>query len=104
MGNPRLPPYPHPITIYPAFQVKQPLNVVLNPGNKNQSPSHSPTGFDNVYCVCAKFCTPRLCVVGSPKLDMERRGESVNHMKIYVVVLYFKIIKVPNMCTLCFHV
>ncbi|KAL4223089.1 Breast carcinoma amplified sequence 3 [Mactra antiquata] len=73
MGNPRLPPYPHPITIYPAFQVKQPLNVVLNPGNKNQSPSHSPTGFDNIYSVCARFCTPRLCVVGSPKLDMERR-------------------------------
>ncbi|XP_060579314.1 BCAS3 microtubule associated cell migration factor-like [Ruditapes philippinarum] len=73
MGNPRLPPYPHPITIYPTFQVKQPLNVALNPGNKNQSPSHSPTGFDNVYCVCAKFCTPRLCVIGSPKLDVERR-------------------------------
>ncbi|WAR01538.1 BCAS3-like protein [Mya arenaria] len=49
MGNPRLPPYPHPITIPPAYQVKQPLNVVLNPANKNQSPSHSPTGQDNVY-------------------------------------------------------
>jgi len=74
MGNPRLPPYPHPTTVIPAFQIKQPLNVVLNPANKNQSPSHSPTAIDNVYSVCAKFCTPRLCVVGSPKLDMERRG------------------------------
>lgn len=73
MGNPRLPPYPHPITVSPAYQVKQPLNVVLNPANTNQSPNHSPTGVDNVYAVCAKFCTPRLCVIGSPKLDVERR-------------------------------
>ncbi|KAH3885460.1 BCAS3 microtubule associated cell migration factor-like isoform X2 [Dreissena polymorpha] len=74
MGNPRLPPYPHPITIQPAYQIKQPLNVVLNPASKNASPSHSPTGLDNVYSVCARFCTPRLCVVGSPKLDLERNA------------------------------
>ena len=84
MGNPRLPPYPHPITVYPSYQIKQPLNVALNPGStKNMSPNHSPTGLDNVFSVAAKFCTPRLCVVGSPKLDVERRGRLVYYMYIF---------------------
>ena len=74
MGNPRLPPYPHPINVYPSYQIKQPLNISMNPGTKNSSPTHSPTGIDNIFSVAAKFSTPRMCVVGSPKLGMERRG------------------------------
>lgn len=97
MGNPRLPPYPHPTTIPPAFQIKQPLNYVLNPGNKNQSPIHSPPGLDNVYSVCAKFCSPRLCVVGSPNLDMERRGKTFPIKLCFcrVIRLFYKSVLFP---------
>ena len=90
MGNPRLPPYPHPITIYPAYQIKQPLNVSMNPGNKNNSPTHSPTGVDNIFAVTGKFGTPRMCVVGSPKLGKERRGKSNLCICLLMLILWIK--------------
>ncbi|XP_033748515.1 breast carcinoma-amplified sequence 3-like [Pecten maximus] len=73
-GNPRLPPYPHPTTLYALAQIKQPLLLTNTmAGMKNQSPSHSPLGTDNVLSVCSHFSTPRLWVGGSSSVTTDRR-------------------------------
>ncbi|KAL3858527.1 hypothetical protein ACJMK2_013112 [Sinanodonta woodiana] len=76
MGNPRMPPYPHPITVYPLYQVKQAINLSITSVGKNQSPCHSPPGLDNIFAVAAHFSSPRLMVIGSPQLSVERRESS----------------------------
>ncbi|KAJ8312061.1 hypothetical protein KUTeg_009434 [Tegillarca granosa] len=86
MGNPRLPPFPHPTTVYPLAQIKQPLNLVTTiGGTKTQSPTHSSTGTDNIIAVSSCFCTPRLWVGGSPNLSVDKREERRAVDSLFVV-------------------
>ena len=71
IGNPRLPPYPHPITVFPLAQIKQPL-MAGRGSSKTGSPSH--TASDNWILVTACFSTPRVWVGGTPSLAVEKRG------------------------------
>lgn len=73
IGNPRLPPYPHPITVYPLAQIKQPL-MAGRGSSKSGSPSH--TASDNWILVTACFSTPRVWVGGTPSLAVDKRGNS----------------------------
>lgn len=70
IGNPRLPPYPHPITVYPLAQIKQPL-MAGRGSSKTGSPSH--TASDNWILVTACFSTPRVWVGGTPSLAVDKR-------------------------------
>ncbi|XP_048741854.2 BCAS3 microtubule associated cell migration factor-like isoform X2 [Ostrea edulis] len=70
IGNPRLPPYPHPITVYPLAQIKQPL-MAGRSSSKTGSPSHIAS--DNWILVTACFSTPRVWVGGCPNLSVDRR-------------------------------
>ncbi|KAK3588836.1 hypothetical protein CHS0354_035977 [Potamilus streckersoni] len=76
MGNPRMPPYPHPILVNPLYQIKQAINLTMTSAGKTQSPNHSPTGLDNIFAVAAHFSSPRQMVIGSPQLSVERRESS----------------------------
>lgn len=82
MGNPRLPPYPHPTTVLPLAQLKQPLSISV-PGISNSSGPKSPTSKgrrsstggqtnENINVV-AVFAPPRAWLVGSPSLNREKR-------------------------------
>ncbi|VDI22014.1 Hypothetical predicted protein [Mytilus galloprovincialis] len=71
--NPRLPPYPHATQIYPLSQIKQPLMLATSIGGKTQSPTHTPSGKDNVVVVNACFSTPRLWIGGNPSVSVEHR-------------------------------
>ncbi|KAK7474430.1 hypothetical protein BaRGS_00034313 [Batillaria attramentaria] len=81
MGNPRLPPFPHPTTIHPLAQIKQ---QVLIPGlstgistgstTRPKSPPHSASATDNVFSVATCFAAPRLWVTSSPSLNVDRQG------------------------------
>ncbi|KAK3084553.1 hypothetical protein FSP39_015274, partial [Pinctada imbricata] len=70
LGNPRLPPYPHPITVLPLAQIKQPL-MAGRGGSKTGSPHHAP--HDNWVLVSTCFSSPRMWVGGSPNLSLDRR-------------------------------
>ncbi|KAK0054201.1 breast carcinoma-amplified sequence 3 isoform X1, partial [Biomphalaria pfeifferi] len=77
MGNPRLPPYPHPTPIAPLAQIKQLLSIPgLGPTSgaspRPKSPTHSSSSHDNVFAVCAAFAPERLWTT-----TMERR----DHLK-----------------------
>lgn len=76
IGNPRLPPYPHPITVYPLAQIKQPL-MAGRGSSKTGSPSH--TASDNWILVTACFSTPRVWVGGTPSLAVDKRGNSLHN-------------------------
>ncbi|XP_025089227.1 breast carcinoma-amplified sequence 3-like isoform X1 [Pomacea canaliculata] len=80
MGNPRLPPFPHPTTIYPLSQIKQQILIAgLGAGissaasSRPQSPPHSASAVDNVFSVAACFAAPRLWITSS-SLNMDRQG------------------------------
>lgn len=85
--NPRLPPYPHATQIYPLSQIKQPLMLATSIGGKTQSPTHTPSGKDNVVVVNACFSTPRLWIGGNPSVSVEHRGRLPNY---YVRVQVFE--------------
>ncbi|XP_022258482.1 breast carcinoma-amplified sequence 3-like isoform X1 [Limulus polyphemus] len=84
MGNPRLPPYPHPTTIFPLSQIKQPLSfplTSLSSGSAPKSPSVKGRtgntilkGNENIS-VAATFSPPRAWLVGSPSLAREKRTD-----------------------------
>lgn len=78
MGNPRLPPFPHPTTIQPLAQIKsQDIIAGLGAGISGattirpKSPPHSTSATDNVFSVAATFASPRLWVTSST-LNVER--------------------------------
>ncbi|XP_041348624.1 breast carcinoma-amplified sequence 3-like [Gigantopelta aegis] len=78
MGNPRLPPYPHPTTVYPLAQLKPQLclpglGTGVTSGVQQHSPTHTTTGKDKVYSVSACFSAQRLWVAGAQTLTVERR-------------------------------
>lgn len=83
MGNPRLPPYPHPTTIHPLAQLKQPLSISV-PGISSNSGPKSPTSKGRrssstaqvveTVSVTATFGPPRAWLVGSPNLNREKIG------------------------------
>ncbi|XP_046356113.1 BCAS3 microtubule associated cell migration factor-like [Haliotis rufescens] len=77
MGNPRLPPYPHPTTIYPLAQLKQQLSLPgigpgVGTGVRQQSPTHA-TSSDSIFSVAAFFAVPRISSIGTQNLTVERR-------------------------------
>ncbi|XP_050411358.1 BCAS3 microtubule associated cell migration factor isoform X1 [Patella vulgata] len=77
MGNPRLPPYPHPSNVYPLAQLKQHLALpALTSGmsttSRQQSPSHSAGGTENIFNVSAYFA-PSRHYVASSNLPVDRR-------------------------------
>ncbi|XP_076452638.1 BCAS3 microtubule associated cell migration factor-like [Babylonia areolata] len=73
MGNPRLPPFPHPTTIQPLAQIKSQdiiagLGAGITGGTaaiRPKSPPHSASATDSVFSVAAAFATPRLWVTSS---------------------------------------
>lgn len=77
MGNPRLPPYPHPTTLHPLAQIKlSPLGLptVATTGGRTPGSPQTAGNVDHVCCVAACFAAPRGWVAGSPNLSVERRG------------------------------
>ncbi|ESO95441.1 hypothetical protein LOTGIDRAFT_117172 [Lottia gigantea] len=76
MGNPRLPPYPHPNNVYPLAQLRQHLALpALTTGSRQQSPSHSAGATENIFNVSAFFAPARL-FVASATAAAERREHS----------------------------
>lgn len=86
MNNPRLPPYPHPTTVYPLVQIRQ--NIAI-PGIgssssvalKGKAHGQGASAAESV-CVAACFAPSRGWVAGSPSLskdraDIERAVESL---------------------------
>lgn len=89
MGNPRLPPYPHPTFVNPLSQLRQPLSFPHIGSTASKSPptaksrgSFSNNGSENVNVV-AIFAPPRAWLVGSPSVSREKGG-----MKRAVDALY----------------
>lgn len=79
MGNPRLPPYPHPLTISALAQVRQPHTFPLpstsqskNSPGKDRSGRRSSGSLDSMNVV-AMFAPPRAWLVGSPNLARDKR-------------------------------
>lgn len=79
MGNPRLPPFPHPTTIYPMAQIKQQVLIAgLGAGisgsasPRPKSPPLSNSSTDNLFSVATTFAVPRLWVTSST-LSVDRR-------------------------------
>ncbi|XP_064652117.1 BCAS3 microtubule associated cell migration factor-like isoform X2 [Lineus longissimus] len=76
MGNPRMPPYPHPTTVYPLVQIRQPLSIgslanVTGTTTKTKSSGQTSNGADNV-CVAAVFSASRFWAAGSPNVTREK--------------------------------
>ncbi|XP_012946311.1 breast carcinoma-amplified sequence 3 isoform X3 [Aplysia californica] len=67
MGNPRLPPYPHPTQVRPLVQIKQHLSIpglgstATSPasGPRPTSPTQSGSAHDNMFNVCVAFAAER---------------------------------------------
>lgn len=78
MNNPRMPPYPHPTTVYPLVQIRQNINI---PGIGTSSASalksrtlgQGASAAESV-CVAACFAPSRGWVAGSPSLSKDRPG------------------------------
>lgn len=76
MNNPRMPPYPHPTTVYPLVQIRQNINI---PGIGTSSASalksrtlgQGASAAESV-CVAACFAPSRGWVAGSPSLSKDR--------------------------------
>src|SRR6218665_3096925 len=85
MNNPRLPPYPHPTTVYPLVQIRQ--NIAI-PGIgssssvalKGKAHGQGASAAESV-CVAACFAPSRGWVAGSPSLSKDRAGS--NHSFIH---------------------
>ncbi|CAM1308780.1 BCAS3 (predicted) [Pycnogonum litorale] len=93
MGNPRLPPYPHPTVVSPLAQIKQPS--ILFPGMSNpSSPSLTSRGRSsssvNTSCgnsfvtVASIFASSRGWVISSPSISREK-SEAKPVDSLYVV-------------------
>ncbi|KAL5017211.1 hypothetical protein ScPMuIL_006800 [Solemya velum] len=91
MGNPRLPPYPHPYTVHPMAQIKQALSLpgitTSASGIKPHSPSHGSSSQDSDICTAAVFSTPRFWVGshGSSNLSVKGRDSKRPVDSLYVV-------------------
>src|SRR6218665_1284824 len=93
MNNPRLPPYPHPTTVYPLVQIRQ--NIAI-PGIgssssvalKGKAHGQGASAAESV-CVAACFAPSRGWVAGSPSLSKDRAGS--NHSFIHSFILAISI-------------
>ena len=93
MGNPRLPPFPHPTTIQPLAQIKsQDIIAGLGAGISGatalrpKSPPHSASSADSVFSVAATFASPRLWVTSST-LNVERSMYYTRFPGSFLVIL-----------------
>lgn len=94
MGNPRLPPFPHPTTIHPQVQLKaQDIIAGLGAGISGassirpKSPPHSAAATDNVFSVAVTFAASRLWVTSSA-LNVERTNTTAAGKKPVVEGLF----------------
>ena len=79
-NNPRLPPYPHPTTVYPLIQIRQNLAIpgivsAASVGVKNSRPTSQGACAVESVCVAACFAATRGWVAGSPSLSKDRTGK-----------------------------
>ncbi|KAK2173144.1 hypothetical protein NP493_899g00031 [Ridgeia piscesae] len=80
MGNPRLPPYPHPTTTLPLVQIKQSLSIpgLAVPGARTGTGSKSkcslvpPGGASECVCVAVCWGPSRGWVAGSPNVSRDK--------------------------------
>lgn len=91
-GNPRLPPYPHPIPIYPLAQVKQPTaslsgitTTVTGARSINPSSQSAMAVTDQPVSAVACFASPRCCVGFTPPIPIERREGKKPFASLYIV-------------------
>ncbi|XP_070204277.1 BCAS3 microtubule associated cell migration factor-like isoform X3 [Littorina saxatilis] len=91
MGNPRLPPFPHPSTVQPLAQIKsQDMIAGLGAGISGattvrpKSPPNSTSAPDNVFSVAAVFSSPRLWVTTSNAERTASAGKKVTAEGLFV--------------------
>ncbi|XP_013379441.1 LOW QUALITY PROTEIN: breast carcinoma-amplified sequence 3-like [Lingula anatina] len=70
--NPRLPPYPHPTTMYPLVQIKQPLTLASISGGPAAKSGQTPGSAVETLCVAAAFGPMKGWVAGA----MREKGDA----------------------------
>ena len=80
--NPRLPPYPHPTTVYALLQIRQ-AGTLLGGGatgvggaSCGKAGQQGMSNTDNI-CVAACFAKSRAWAIGSPNMGRDKLGEGV---------------------------
>ena len=80
-GNPRLPPFPHPVTVYPLVQIRQTLSIPGLGGSGTGSSSavgaiknkgvHPTQATSDIMCLATCFARRRGWVANSPTRDLQ---------------------------------
>ena len=89
--NPRLPPYPHPTTVFPLVQIKQTISIpgigtsgsTTKPASQTQA-NKPPTSI----CVATCFARSRGWVAGSPNVSRDRSGNAGRYVNYTNPVSY----------------
>lgn len=109
MGNPRLPPYPHPTVVSPLAQIRQSTPFAgftcsggtRSPPTKTTKGSSSRTGNETVN-VAAVFAPPRSWIIGSPGITKDKNGSISFKISLHVWnVLKYKICMVKKKIDVC---
>ena len=82
MSNPRLPPFPHPATVYPLVQLKQGISIPGLPATPTTTAtatktkaSTSSVNVTGDFCVASCFARSRGWVAGSPGVTRDKSGK-----------------------------